>query len=86
MDFPDHPFWDFSLRLHERPGVPRACLGLQRRYGLDVNLLFFGAGEAQGRSAVPGDVDAPLGLLVSGAFPEGEEEGVRKALALALGR
>ncbi len=51
MDFPDHPFWDFSLRVHERAGVFDACLALQRRYGLDVNLLFFccWAGVCQGR-------------------------------------
>ena len=41
MDFPAHPFWDFSVSVHSRPGVPEACLALQRGYGLDVNLLFF---------------------------------------------
>jgi len=41
MDFPDHPFWDFSVSVHSRPGVPEACLALQRGYGLDVNLLLF---------------------------------------------
>ena len=41
MDFPDHPFWDFSIAVHQRPGVHEACLALQTRYGIDVNLLFF---------------------------------------------
>ena len=36
---PDNPFWDFSLSLYGRPGVTEACLGLQDRHGLDVNLL-----------------------------------------------
>jgi uncharacterized protein (TIGR02444 family) len=41
MDFPDHPFWDFSIEVHQRPGVHEACLDLQTRYALDVNILFF---------------------------------------------
>jgi len=194
MDFPDHPFWDFSLHLHERPGVPEACLSLQHLHGLDVNLLFFccwtagvlgrplgreavnravkavagwqeevvrpvwkarrrikegfagfpstqteplrqtliaaeldaehleqlylaaavsiepaehvdpvagiaaaasnlaeylasffGEGGTGDRSVIPPDVGASLSILIRGAFPEGEEEGVRAALAFALG-
>jgi uncharacterized protein (TIGR02444 family) len=38
--FPPSPFWDFSLRLYARPGVAEACLALQARRGIDVNLLF----------------------------------------------
>jgi len=41
MDFPVHSFWDFSLSVHSRTGVPEACLAVQRGYGLDINLLFF---------------------------------------------
>ena len=41
MDWPDSPFWDYSLSIYGRPGVERACLELQRRHGLDVNLLLF---------------------------------------------
>jgi uncharacterized protein (TIGR02444 family) len=40
--FPRSPFWDFSLRLYARPGVADACLRLQERRGIDVNLLFYG--------------------------------------------
>jgi uncharacterized protein (TIGR02444 family) len=39
--FPDHPFWDFSLALYAAPAVAEACLRLQDRRGLDVNLLLF---------------------------------------------
>ena len=39
--FPDHPFWDFSLEVYMAPGVGEACLELQERHGLDVNLLLF---------------------------------------------
>jgi uncharacterized protein (TIGR02444 family) len=37
---PDSPFWNFSLRLYAKAGVPDACLALQARHGIDVNLLF----------------------------------------------
>jgi uncharacterized protein (TIGR02444 family) len=37
---PESPFWDFSLRLYAKAGVPDACLALQARHGIDVNLLF----------------------------------------------
>ena len=36
--WPDNPFWDDALRLYRQPGVEAACLELQRRHGLDVNL------------------------------------------------
>lgn len=39
MDWPANPFWDYSLELYRQPGVERACLDLQRRHGLDVNLV-----------------------------------------------
>ncbi len=37
--FPDNPFWDFSLAVYGRAGVGEACVALQDRHGLDVNLL-----------------------------------------------
>jgi len=33
--------WAFSLATYDHPGVATACLALQDRYGLDVNLLLF---------------------------------------------
>lgn len=41
--FEDHPFWDFSLRVYGSDGVPAACISLQERHGIDVNLLLFSA-------------------------------------------
>ncbi len=41
MDFPSHPFWDFSVTLYAKPGVAPACLELQERHGIDVNALMF---------------------------------------------
>jgi uncharacterized protein (TIGR02444 family) len=37
--FPKHPFWDYSLALYRQSGVEAACLAMQDRRGLDVNLL-----------------------------------------------
>lgn len=33
--------WAFSLAVYDRPQVANACLALQDRHGLDVNLLLF---------------------------------------------
>jgi len=40
--WPQSAFWDFSVHLYEKPGVEAACLALQERHGLDVNLLLWG--------------------------------------------
>ena len=51
------PFWSFSLRLYARPGVPEACLDLQDRRGLDVNLVLFCCWRAsRGLALRPEDV------------------------------
>lgn len=36
-----HPFWNFSLEVYAGEGVARACLDLQDRHGIDVNVLLF---------------------------------------------
>ncbi len=41
MEFPDNPFWDFSLDIYGRRGVQRACLALQDRDGVDVTVALF---------------------------------------------
>lgn len=33
--------WEFSLSVYGKSGVPNACLTLQNRHGLDVNLVLF---------------------------------------------
>ena len=62
MELPEHPFWDFSLRVHGREGVGEACLALQRDFGLDVNLLFFccWAGACRGEPLGRADVSAAV--------------------------
>lgn len=41
MDFPEHPFWDFAIDVYGREGVSRACLHLQEKHGIDVNVMLF---------------------------------------------
>ncbi len=41
IEFPDHPFWDFSLSVYGRAGIPQACLELQSAHELDVNILLY---------------------------------------------
>ena len=41
MQFPEHPFWDFSLATYGRNGVSEACLALQEAHRVDVNILLF---------------------------------------------
>jgi len=36
-----NPFWDFSVAVYARDGVAPACLRLQDRIGVDVNLLLY---------------------------------------------
>jgi uncharacterized protein (TIGR02444 family) len=45
-----HPLWVFSLGVYGKPGVAPACLVLQERHRLDINLLLFSAwaGAAHG--------------------------------------
>ena len=37
--FAPHPFWSFSLETYGRPEIGSACLKLQEKLGVDVNLL-----------------------------------------------
>jgi uncharacterized protein (TIGR02444 family) len=39
--FPDCELWDFSVAVYAREGVAPACLALQARNGVDVNLLLY---------------------------------------------
>ena len=41
MDWPANPFWDYALELYRRNRVEAACLELQQRHRLDVNLVLF---------------------------------------------
>ena len=41
LEFEDHPFWDLSIKVYGTDGVPAACLVLQEKCGIDVNVMLF---------------------------------------------
>ena len=54
---PADRFWQFSLELYDRPGVADACLVLQDRYDLDVNMMLWCCWHAaEGRALRPAEV------------------------------
>ncbi len=58
-------FWQFSLDFYQRDGVEAACLTLQDRLGLDVNILLYAAWLAsQGRTASVADFEQ-VDLLIA---------------------
>jgi len=61
--------WSFSVHTYGKPGVADACLALQDRYGLDVNVLLYCCWFGRTR----GVVDEPLWdrvLAFSGSWAE----------------
>ncbi len=67
MDFPPSQLWSFSLAVYRKPGVADACLALQDRHGLDVNLLLAALYAGQARIALDTDDWALLEAAV-GAY------------------
>lgn len=41
-EYPDHPFWNFSIKVYAGKGVSHACINIQERHHMDVNLLLLG--------------------------------------------
>lgn len=39
--FPESAFWDFSLKVYGTDSVAPACLELQERHGVDVNVMLY---------------------------------------------
>jgi uncharacterized protein (TIGR02444 family) len=64
-DFPSHPFWDFSLSVYKVDGVAPACLVVQERHAVDVNVLLYCCWlGASGRGvATAGELDAALSAV-----------------------
>ncbi|MBV8535938.1 MAG: TIGR02444 family protein [Alphaproteobacteria bacterium] len=59
----NNPLWTYSLRLYRRPGVAPACIALQDRLGVDVNVLFFCLWmAASGRPLMPATLRLAAGL------------------------
>jgi len=64
------PFWHFSGTVYARPGVAEACLSLQDRHHLDVNILLFCAWAGSRGHRLDG---GELGSLRLAARPWHEE-------------
>ncbi len=58
LSWPANPFWDFSLRVYARIGVAPACLNLQERHGVDVNVLLYCIWLGVERGVAISDADA----------------------------
>ncbi len=66
MDFPDHPFWDFSLEVYGAKGVAAACLALQDAHQLDVNIVLYCCWNgASGRGALDSSEAAAMTAAVA---------------------
>ena len=66
--FEDHPFWDFSLRIYGSDGVPAACIALQERRGIDVNLLLFGVWIGESGRGVLAEADLDTAMAATTAW------------------
>jgi uncharacterized protein (TIGR02444 family) len=69
--FPDNPFWDFSLATYGRPGVAAACLGLQDRHGIDVNMVLFCCWVGASGGGVLGPAEMAAALAAAGPWQRG---------------
>lgn len=57
MDFPESGFWDWSLKTYAAPGVSQACLRLQDRHAVDVNVLLYAVWVADSHGVELSDTD-----------------------------
>jgi uncharacterized protein (TIGR02444 family) len=78
-------FWDYSLAVYARPGVAEACLALQDRFGLDVNLLLFCCWTGA-RGQALGPEGLARALEAAGPWQEGVVKPLRRARRWLKGR
>jgi uncharacterized protein (TIGR02444 family) len=58
--WPRDLFWDYSVALYARPGVEAACLELQQRHRIDVNLVLLCLWLGERGTALDGEALARL--------------------------
>jgi uncharacterized protein (TIGR02444 family) len=58
--WPREVFWDYSVALYGRPGVEAACLELQQRHRIDVNLVLLCLWLGERGTALDGEALARL--------------------------
>jgi uncharacterized protein (TIGR02444 family) len=64
----ESPLWRFSLAVYRGAGVQEECLGIQERFGVDVNLLMLCAYVGAVEGAVLATSDVADALEASGAW------------------
>lgn len=72
-----HPLWTFSLGVYGKPGVAPACLVLQERYRLDINLLLFAAWAGAAHGHVLSDAEWGRAYATVGAWHAEMVRGLR---------
>ena len=60
------PFWRFSVKFYAAPGVAQACIELQDRAKVDVNILFFLLWNATQNRALDHAAVAELDRMIGG--------------------
>ncbi|WP_169546134.1 TIGR02444 family protein [Sneathiella aquimaris] len=68
--FPPCALWDFALKLYSNPTVEQACLSLQNRKGVDVNLLLFCVWVAASGREELREVELEEGMAISHYWQE----------------
>jgi uncharacterized protein (TIGR02444 family) len=63
-----HALWTFSLGVYGKPGVAPACLVLQERHRLDINLLLFSAWAGAAFGHVLSDAERAKAYETVGAW------------------
>jgi len=68
FQFEKHSFWDFSLKVYDADDVPAACIALQERRGIDVNLLLFCAWIGESGRGILTESDLETALATTTAW------------------
>jgi len=72
-----HALWTFSLGIYGKPGVAPACLVLQEKHGLDINLLLFAAWAGAQHGHVLSDAEWTRAYATVGAWHKEMVRGLR---------
>lgn len=85
VEFPEHEFWDFSIEVYSAEGVPHACILLQEKHRIDVNILLFCCWlGASGRGVLSGQETARM-MEAVGPWNDGVVRALRAVRGLMKG-
>jgi uncharacterized protein (TIGR02444 family) len=72
-----HALWSFSVGVYGKPGVAPACLVLQERHRLDINLLLFSAWAGAAHGHVLSDAERARAFATVGPWHREMVVGIR---------